>query len=508
MRPTSKFASATAVLAAALMGACGGGGGDADKAGGAGGVTTLEVGTPDRAHRPGSDALKRIAAEVERRSDGRLRLRIVHESQTRVGDRNAADGDQAVAKQAQRGDVDLAMVPARAWDRLGVKSFQALQAPFLIDTDDRLGQVVDGEIGDEMLAGVAKAGVVGVGLHAEALRHPLGYDGRRLVSLADFEGKELETRDSGASHALVRALGSTPVWYPDAQEEELEDAVASGTLVGAESSYALANTFGVDAPTVTGNVTLFPKVNVLVANEQAFGRLSDEHKTILRDAAAAERSRSVDELSEIYAATEACENGISTVNAKPADVEAMRAAARPVATELRADEQTARLMDAIGAIDSAPATDPAACVGVKLPDVSNQKVMRGPTGDLPLGTYRMRLTDQDLRGRGLTENLILYNAGLYTMRTKKDGTWRVTQRPAHDIDTPTEWGGDFSVVGDRVTTTVTSDLEEAHGFRDTYRWRFADGELILKNIRSNVVEPDWNRLGGAWYIGIRWRKIG
>jgi TRAP-type C4-dicarboxylate transport system substrate-binding protein len=507
MRSTPKFAFASAVLAVALLGACGGGD-DTDKAGGGGGVTTLEVGSPDRADRPGTDALNRIADEVERRSDGRLRLRIVYESQTRVGDRNAPDSDQVVAKQARRGDVDLAMVPSRAWDVLGVKSFQALQTPFLLDSDDRLRQVVDGEIGDEMLAGVEKAGVVGLGLHAEGLRHPMGYNGRELVRLADFEGKEFETRDSRASHALVSALGARPVWYPDEQSDELEEALASGRLVGVDTSYSLAGTFGVDAPTVTGNITFFPKVNVLVANEKAFGRLSDEHQAILRDAAAAERTRSVDGLSEIDAATDACEDGISSVNAKPADIEAMRTAARPVETKLRADEQTARLIDAIGAIDSTPASAVPPCVGVKLPDVSDQKVMRGPTGDLPLGTYRMRLTDEDLRGRGLSENLILYNAGLYTMRSKADGTWRMTQRPAHDVDTPTEWGGDFSVDGDRVTTTVTHGLDEAQGFRDTYRWKFADGVLTLKNIRSNVVEPDWNRLGGGWYIGIRWRKIG
>jgi TRAP-type C4-dicarboxylate transport system substrate-binding protein len=499
--------SAVVVAAVALVVGCGGDD-RSDKAGGEGGVTTLVVGTPDRANRPGTDALERIAAEVERRSEGRLRLRVVYESQTRDGDRNAPDADQVVAKQVRQADVDLGMVPARAWDVLGVKSFQALQAPFLIDTDDRLGQVVDGEIGEEMLHGVEDAGVVGLGLHAEALRHPMGYDGRRLVRLADFDGKEFETRDSRASQALVRALGATPVWYADERSGELERALAEGRLVGVDTSYALAGTFGVDAPTVTGNVTFFPKVNVLVANEKAFAALSEEHRALLRDAAEAEQSRSVDALSEIDAVAAACEDGISSVNAKRADVAAMRAAARPVEAKLRADPQTSRLIDEIEALDSAPASAPPPCQGVKLPDASRVEQLRGPTGDLPLGTYRMRLTDEELRQRGLPEDAITYNAGLYTMRPAGDGTWQVTQRPAHDIDTPTEWGGDFSVDGDRVTTTVTHGIDEAKGFRDTYRWRFADGELALENVRSNVVEPIWNRLGGAWYVGIRWRKIG
>src|SRR3712207_3945361 len=122
MRPTAKFAFASSALAVALLGGCGGD--EADKAGGGGGVTTLEGGSPDRAGQPGTDALERSAGEGERRSDGRLRVRIIRETQTRVGDRNAPDADRAVANQARRGDVDLAMVPSRAWDLLGVTSLQ------------------------------------------------------------------------------------------------------------------------------------------------------------------------------------------------------------------------------------------------------------------------------------------------------------------------------------------------------------------------------------------------
>ena len=490
-----------AIATAAFVVGCGGG--DNDKAGGAGGITTLEVGSPDRPDRPGSDALERIARDVERRSDGRLRLKIVHESQTREGPRNAADGDQVVAKQVREGDLDLGMVPSRAWDVLGVKSFEALQAPFLITTDDLLAQVVGGNLGDQMLAGVQKAGVVGLGLQAESLRHPVGY-GRSLTKLADFQGKQIEARRSDATYALLRALGAQPIWYAD--ERRFKAALAKGQVVGVESSYALSGTHGVGQPVVSGNVTFFPKVNVLVANENMLGALSDAERDILRTSAEAERQRSIRTLSETAAAGKACAQATAIQNAKPADLAALRKAARPVTAQLRSDESTASMIDAIGRLDSLPAVAPEPCEGATTPDAA-PVAMRGPTGKLPLGTYRFRVSDEKLQSRGLDTNGIQYNAGLYTAVLKSDGTWQLTHRPAHDVDTPTEWGGDFSVKGDRVITTVRT-LEEAKGFRDEYRWSFADGELKLSPLKLQRADRVWTQLGGAWLPVVPWQKIG
>jgi hypothetical protein len=380
---------------------------------------------------------------------------------------------------------------------------QALQTPFLITTDDLLGQVVGGKLGDEMLEGVEKAGVVGLGLYAEGLRHPVGYR-RPLARLADFDGKQIEARQSRASYALLRAFGAQPVWYAD--DSEFKAALAEGRVAGVESSFLLASTHGVDRPVVTGNVTLFPKVNVLVAGRETLAELSKEDRETLQVAAQAERERSIDALAEAGDATEACSRGVGIVNAGPAELKAFRQAARPVEQKLRADAQTARLIDAIGELDSASPADPPSCEGAKQLPAAEPTVLRGPTGKLPLGTYRFRITDEELRRRGVDEDSILYNAGLYTVELEKDGTWTFNQRPAHDVDTPTDWGGDFSVKGDRVTTTVQT-LAEAKGLRDVYRWSFADGKLTLRPLKLGG-DHIWKVLGGGWISGVPWRKIG
>jgi hypothetical protein len=303
---------------------------------------------------------------------------------------------------------------------------------------------------------------------------------------------------------LLRALGAKPVWY--AEEDEFKAALADERVVGVESSFVLSGTHGVGQPVVTGNVTFFPKVNVLVANANALDELSEAEREIVRTAADAERQRSIQMLSEGAAAAEACEQDAASVNAAPADVEALRRAARPVTEQLRRDALTARLIDAIGRLDSIPAVAPEPCEGVQDVDPS-PPVMRGPTGELPLGTYRYRVTDAVLRSRGLDSDGIQYNAGLYTLELKRDGTWWLTQRPAHDVDTPTEWGGDFSVRGSRVTTTVQT-LDEAKGFRDVYRWSLVDGRLTLRPVKLQFAAGPWQQLGGALLPIVPWRKIG
>jgi hypothetical protein len=63
------------------------------------------------------------------------------------------------------------MIPARAWDTEGVTSLRALHAPFLVTSDELVAEIVDGELADELLAGLEDVGVTGLALLPEGLRH-------------------------------------------------------------------------------------------------------------------------------------------------------------------------------------------------------------------------------------------------------------------------------------------------------------------------------------------------
>jgi len=189
-------AATAAVLAACTSGPVGG------KAGGDVAPVTLRLGTPGQQGVPASDDLEHFAAVVDRLSNGQIQVDIVWDAPGTEVNRF----DQRVAEMVIDGQLDLALVPARAWDELGVTTLQALQAPFLIDSDALMNEVITSDFVDEMLLGLRAAGVEGLALLPETLRHPVGFE-RPFLSLADFAGAKIRAPFSNATFELLRALG-------------------------------------------------------------------------------------------------------------------------------------------------------------------------------------------------------------------------------------------------------------------------------------------------------------
>ena len=239
----------------------------------------------------------------------------------------------------QNGKLDLGLIPARAWDELGVTSLQALQAPFLVSSEDLVEQVVEGDPAAEMLAGLDKAGVVGLALLPEGLRHPVGF-ARPFLAPGDFAGATIRALPSNASYRLLEALGAKPV---DVWADALPAAVANGEIDGAESGFAWAGALP-SPSTFTANITFYPKVNALVANEDVVRppqrRAARDPSGGRRQGAALRRSRTHPPRRKRAAVY--CRNGGAIAFASVADVAALERAAQPVYEALQADPQTKR----------------------------------------------------------------------------------------------------------------------------------------------------------------------
>ena len=122
---------------------------------------------------------------VERLSEGSIRIEL--RSDWRADEAQAERGTLA---DVHAGKVDIAKIAARAWDTLGVTSFQALHAPFLVDSLELERRVLTGPLGAEMLAGVRDAGCRACGRASRAVAVPardLARSGRsgRLPQRAD-----------------------------------------------------------------------------------------------------------------------------------------------------------------------------------------------------------------------------------------------------------------------------------------------------------------------------------
>ncbi len=315
---------------------------------------TLRVGTDDEPGVPGADQIELFAAEVEARSGGTL---VIEPMFSALGDVAADDFDQAVARLAIDGELEMAMVPARAWDKLGVDSLRALHAPFLVTSDDVLRAVVVDPLAEEMLTALETVGVTGLALMPEGLRHVFSF-GEPFLTVADFNGVTVRAPTSATTLAAFEALGASVDDFAG-PTESFDGGVADGTIAAAESSYLLAG--GLPAVSVTaGNITLFPKVNSLVINTDVFESLSSAQRAVLREAAAAAQATTIADLpSELDAAAEFCAFGGEVVLATDAELAVLIREVQSVYSDLEADPETARAIERIREISATIPPGPA-----------------------------------------------------------------------------------------------------------------------------------------------------
>jgi TRAP-type C4-dicarboxylate transport system substrate-binding protein len=383
--------------------------------------------------------------------------------------------DQKVAALVQKGKLDLGLIPARAWDGLGVTSLLALQAPFLVSSEELVEQVVQGEPAAEMLAGLDEAGVVGLALLPEGLRHPVGF-ARPFLQVEDFAGATIRALRSNASYRLLEALGAKPV---DIEPDTFSAAVANREITGAESGFAWAGTLP-SPNTFTANITFYPKVNALVANDDSFSRLSDEQREILQEAATkALRYIVRNAPTEAERAAVYCRNGGAIAFTSPGDVAALERAAQPVYEALRADPQTKKLIEQIRAMKARLSGTrdalPEAC-GPAGSGPAPASTGAEPS-EFPEGVYRADVPAEYLIEKGMDSQTARDLGGIWTL-TMKDGHWRGHTQSALN---PPDCGGTYAVKAGRFSLR-DDECGPSHVVM-TARWKLEDGELSFFDIR-------------------------
>jgi TRAP-type C4-dicarboxylate transport system substrate-binding protein len=129
-----------------------------------------------------------FATAVNAQSHGTLRIKI--EGNWAPRDPNY---ETAIIKDVQAGRAQLGITATRPFDTVGIDGFEALQAPFLIDSIALERKVLASSIPGHMLNGLKAHGLIGLGMLPGPLRRPLGYT-RSLVAAADFRGAVIGIR--------------------------------------------------------------------------------------------------------------------------------------------------------------------------------------------------------------------------------------------------------------------------------------------------------------------------
>jgi TRAP-type transport system periplasmic protein len=397
-----------------------------------------------------------FADELSRLSNGTLEIEF--KQKWRLGD---ATYEAATLEDVKVGKVDIAWVGARAFDTVGVSSFQALVAPLLIDSYELERKVFEEGLPEEMLAEVESLDLVGVGVLPGPMRKVLGV-AQPFVAPEDFDGQVVGLQDSAVAEDALSALGAIPRPVPaeapldglDAYEQQL------ASIAG--------NSYDADAEYVTANVNLWPRPLVVVMGNKAYESLTDEQRTALHEAAVAaipkalEQSRSEDE----EGAAMLCRRGMTFANASDSDLAALRAAFEPVYAELASDPETKSYIDAITSLKTqiAASADAPAC--------QSDSGEPAAAGGIPEGTYETTVTREDWAAAGVNGDA----TGVFTMEFT-DGAL-ILREPNGQV-------------GFEAPYTLFRDTIEAVGDPDTVtaQWSLDGTRLTFKDVGSCIGTP-------------------
>jgi TRAP-type C4-dicarboxylate transport system substrate-binding protein len=411
-------------------------------------VLTLAVHEPGGGVDDSLNAAARFAAAVGQLSRGSIRV-AVH----RTGPIDGGEHERGIVDDLRAGRSELGIVGVQAWDRFGVRSFDALEAPFLVDSLALERRVLEGALAARMLAGVHEAGVVGLALLPGTLRRPLGIS-RRLVTRADYRGAQIGVRPGRLAQATFSALA------------------------------------------LTANVVLWPSAHTIVISRTAFEELDAAQRDILRRAA----REAIARVTEIIANAEAdanaalCERrSLAVVTASGADRAALIRAVRPVYEALARDRQTRELIAAITKLrGDLVAPDAVECRNVRSAEHGR------PASPLD-GVWRVRVTRRDLLAIRLPPGVAAAVAGTWMWEIEGD---RATVR---NLDTGDVWTVRLAIDGRVLTVTAEKcptdfELQCFPGHASVSEWSVYRNRLTLTPIPGRAAAPQsvakpWTRIG-------------
>jgi len=455
---------------------------------------TLKLASPDPTGRASEEPIRFFVDEVARASGGSITIEPVFEVSS---DDPALPFEQFAAKELSDGHYQLGVIASRGWDQSGITTPWALQAPFLIDNDALAIAVSTGDVATKVLDGMSGAGVTGLSLWPEDLRHPFAFVpfGKAFLSPEDFQGTTIRAIPSHVGYELLKALGATPMF-----KNGYGGDVIDGLIQGAESGLLQGATLPAD-PTATANVTFFPKFQVLAANSDAWAQLSDEQRSVLQAAAIATRDHAIaGRTSEAQAGVDWCTqaNG-RVVLASDDQVAAFQAAAAPIYAELEGDATVKTIIADIRDLkaQTPPSAPAAACEPAPRPTPPTT-IDTTAAQPLPNGTYRAVITEEDLLAAGVSAARAPDNAGTMFLIME-------------DSQITLHWDGDspdndchfpYAVSDNVVRVDPSSCWDETS--MDLQWTQGADGSL---NLTVVAIDPSWLYADDAAWLDRTWERV-
>ncbi len=176
---------------------------------------------------PTVDAVVHMGEKLAAATNGRISVEMFPSMQL--------GGEKEAIEQAQLGALAMSRVSVGPMGGI-VKELNVLALPFVFRNIDHMHAIIDGAIGDELLADITNSptsGLIGLAWMDAGARN--FYNGKKEIhSVADFAGLKLRTMGNPIFVDMVNALGGNGIAMG---YDQLVGALETGVVDGAENNY-------------------------------------------------------------------------------------------------------------------------------------------------------------------------------------------------------------------------------------------------------------------------------
>jgi tripartite ATP-independent transporter DctP family solute receptor len=221
---------------------------------------------------PTVEGVRYMGKLVEERSQGRLKLKVFA---------NGALGtERDTIEQLKIGGLDMVRLSLAPLNNMVPESVIP-SLPFIFRDEKHMQTVLDGAIGEEILAAMSKHGIVGLAWYDDGPRSV--YAKKPIRSLADMKGVKLRVQQSDMFVAMTEAMGAAPTPLPYG---EVYTALNTGIIDAAENSplsYETSRHFEAAKYYSLTEHSLVP--SLVVFSKAIWDRLPEADRTLIRQAA-------------------------------------------------------------------------------------------------------------------------------------------------------------------------------------------------------------------------------
>ncbi len=222
---------------------------------------------------PTVEAVRHMGNLLKEQTKGKLGVKVYPSG--------ALGAEKDTIEQLKIGGLDMMRINAAPLNNIAPETI-AISLPFVFRSKEHMRKVLDGPIGDEILASMESQGMVGLAYFDSGARSV--YTGKKPIkTLADMKGLKIRVQQSDLFVSMMEALGAnaTPMPYG-----EVYTGLKTGIVDGAENnwpSYESSRHFEAAKYYNETEHSMVPEV--LVFSKKIWDTLSKDDQTLIRKAA-------------------------------------------------------------------------------------------------------------------------------------------------------------------------------------------------------------------------------